>query len=173
MGGGILCKWVAAVLFRNRVVVEIAPRRAELGQFEITLAERKESLLEKQEVHTVVFSKLQGLEQDLTAAKQKQKDLSQQVKSAKQKLARADKLIVGLEGELSRREQQSKNLSDQLTHLRGDSILTAGYIAYLGPFSDTFRTQALNSWEGILSQQNIVSNGERLSMSEVIVFIKI
>ena len=55
------------------------------------------------------------------------------------KLVRAEKLLGGLGGEKTRWTQSAKELSDLFDNVAGDVLVSAGLVAYLGPFTAQFR----------------------------------
>jgi len=40
----------------------------------------------------------------------------------------------------------AKKLAADYTNLTGDVLLSAGFIAYLGPYQSTYRERAINQW---------------------------
>jgi dynein heavy chain len=42
--------------------------------------------------------------------------------------------------------QVAKKLAADFTNLTGDVLLSAGFIAYLGPYTSTYRERAINLW---------------------------
>ena len=62
------------------------------------------------------------------------------------KLDRAEKLIGGLGGEKERWQQASEQLQRVYDNLLGDVLVSAGVIAYLGPFTSAFREDCTTSW---------------------------
>jgi len=69
-----------------------------------------------------------------------------QVTICAQKLVRAEKLIGGLGGEKDRWSQAATDLQAIYDNLLGDVLISAGVIAYLGPFTTAFREKCTNSW---------------------------
>lgn len=63
-----------------------------------------------------------------------------------QKLVRAEKLIGGLGGEKDRWSQAAIDLQLIYDNLLGDVLISAGVIAYLGPFTSAFRDKCTGSW---------------------------
>ena len=63
-----------------------------------------------------------------------------------QKLVRAEKLIGGLGGEKDRWSQAAVELQMIYDNLLGDVLVSAGAIAYLGPFTSAFRDKCTTSW---------------------------
>ena len=69
-----------------------------------------------------------------------------QVTICAQKLVRAEKLIGGLGGEKDRWNQAATDLQTIYDNLLGDVLISAGVIAYLGPFTTAFREKCTTSW---------------------------
>ena len=69
-----------------------------------------------------------------------------QVDNCAKKLDRAEKLIGGLGGEKERWTVAAANLQGIYDHLLGDVLISAGVIAYLGPFTLAFREQCTTDW---------------------------
>lgn len=62
------------------------------------------------------------------------------------KLVRAEKLIGGLGGEKDRWTQAAEDLQAIYDNLLGDVLISAGVIAYLGPFTSAFRDRQTTAW---------------------------
>jgi len=62
------------------------------------------------------------------------------------KLIRAEKLIGGLGGEKDRWTDAAENLQVLYDNLLGDILVSAGVIAYLGPFTLLFRDYQTANW---------------------------
>lgn len=93
----------------------------------------------KQDELKEVVDKLNMLDEQLSAAKKKKSDLEAEFKLCSEKLDRAGKLIGGLGGEKARWTESAAFLEKQLVALCGDMLLSAAYIAYLGPFTMAYR----------------------------------
>lgn len=76
----------------------------------------------------------------------RKKQLEEEVDLCQKKLDRATKLIGGLGGEKTRWGEVAKKLAADFTNLTGDVLLSAGFIAYLGPYQSTYRERAINLW---------------------------
>ena len=59
---------------------------------------------------------------------------------------RAGQLVGGLSGEKMRWRESASYLSLSLANLVGDMCLAAGCLAYLGPFTSTFRSRIVTQW---------------------------
>ena len=55
------------------------------------------------------------------------------------KIVRAEKLISGLGGEKKRWTQNVVDLTETYDNIVGDVLLSASYVAYLGPFIMDYR----------------------------------
>ena len=62
------------------------------------------------------------------------------------KLERAEKLIGGLGGEKTRWTEAAESLEKIFDNLVGDILVSAAFIAYLGPFTSAFRDLAVADW---------------------------
>ena len=69
-----------------------------------------------------------------------------QVDLCAKKLDRAEKLIGGLGGEKHRWTEAAKNFQKIYDNLLGDVLLSAAFVAYLGPFTLAFRDQCIAEW---------------------------
>ncbi|MGH0152118.1 UNVERIFIED_CONTAM: hypothetical protein FKN15_029859 [Acipenser sinensis] len=70
-------------------------------------------------------------------------------------LERAEKLISGLGGEKERWLQISQQLQDTYQNIVGDVLLSAGVVAYLGPFTPNFRQEVLKDWSRMCKLKEI------------------
>ena len=62
------------------------------------------------------------------------------------KLERAEKLIGGLGGEKQRWTEAASNFQHIYDNLLGDVLVSAAFVAYLGPFTLAFREQCIAEW---------------------------
>lgn len=67
--------------------------------------------------------------------------------NCRNKLIRAEKLINGLGGEKDRWLTVAANLQDSYNTLPGDILISCGMIAYLGPFTTSYRLESLDKWK--------------------------
>ncbi|KAJ8968034.1 hypothetical protein NQ317_017171 [Molorchus minor] len=123
-----LCKWVRAMEVYDRVIRIVAPKKAALAGAESELASQMETLNAKK------------------AQLQEKKELEDDISLCAQKLDRAEQLIGGLGGEKARWSEAAKQLQGLLDNVIGDVLLSAGTIAYLGPFTVDYRQDLLKGW---------------------------
>ena len=86
-----------------------------------------------------VQDELAELEDNLQIAVEKKAQLEKDVDLCKKKLIRAKQLIGGLGGEKDRWTGHSNRLSQLLTQVTGNVLVSAGLIAYLGAFTSKYR----------------------------------
>jgi dynein heavy chain, axonemal len=70
---------------------------------------------------------------------QKKKELEDNINQCEQKLIRAEKLIGGLGGEKDRWTENAKILGETYFKITGDVLISSGVVAYLGPFTVSYR----------------------------------
>lgn len=134
-----LVKWIRAMEVYDRVIKIVAPKKARLAEAEAELALQMDALNEKRAQLQEVTDKLQALNDEFAAETKKKKELEDQIEICSQKLDRAEKLIGGLGGEKQRWSDTAKELHGLLGNVIGDVILSAGTVAYLGPFTVDYR----------------------------------
>ena len=83
------------------------------------------------------------------------------------KIVRAEKLISGLGGEKTRWTNNIASLSDTYDNIVGDMLLSASYVAYLGPFIMDLRQETLHEWHGMCSDRGILVS-EKFNLSETL-----
>jgi dynein heavy chain len=150
-----LCAWCKAMDTYDRVAKVVAPKREALkraeAQLEVTMGQLASKQAELKEVEDGL-AKLQG---DFEGANQKKADLLFQVDLCGKKLIRAESLIGGLGGEKVRWTEYAKELGIKYIKLTGDVLVSAGVVAYLGPFTSDFRAEAMADWVNLCKEKNI------------------
>ena len=102
-----------------------------------------------------VKDKIAGLEASLKEANDKKVKLANDVEECGARLVRAEKLIGGLGGERSRWTESVTDLEEAYKNLIGDCLVSAGTIAYSGPFTPDFRRTLNDEWRERLVTLNI------------------
>jgi len=141
-----LCSWVSAMDIYDRVAKVVAPKKEKLKEAEGLLKIQMDALAEKQAELKAVLDRLQLLNDDLDMKKQKLQELEEAKEMCEKKLVRAEKLLGGLGGEKTRWTQSAKDLSDLFDNVAGDVLVSAGVVAYLGPFTADFRVEQIKKW---------------------------
>ncbi len=150
-----MCEWVIAMYTFYFVNEAIQPKRdayekakEELAIVDANLAETKRKLQE-------VVDKIEALEADNRKALETQEKLSQEVEQCTILLDRAEKLIGGLAGEKIRWENTLELYAQQEENMVGDMLINAGSVAYLGPFTASFRSRLESMWRNHLTKLGI------------------
>ncbi|XP_071052042.1 dynein axonemal heavy chain 3 isoform X2 [Onthophagus taurus] len=141
-----ICKWVRALEVYDRVIKIVAPKKARLAEAEGELAAQMETLNGKRAQLQEVADKLQALNDEFASETRKKKDLEDDINLCSQKLERAEKLIGGLGGEKQRWSDTAKYCHSLLGNVIGDVLLSAGMVAYLGPFTVDYRQNIIKAW---------------------------
>ncbi|XP_053363484.1 dynein axonemal heavy chain 7-like [Clarias gariepinus] len=156
-----LCKWVCAMEAYDKVAKVVAPKKEKLAEAEAKLKVASESLQKKQAALKEVQDKLDKLQETLEANKDKKTYLENQVELCRKKKERAEQLIGGLGGEKTRWSELALNLGDLFNNLTGDILISAAIVAYLGPFTLSYRQSSIDEWiklckaKGIPSSKNV------------------
>ncbi|KAI8996174.1 dynein heavy chain and region D6 of dynein motor-domain-containing protein [Gaertneriomyces semiglobifer] len=148
-----LCNWIIAMEAYDRVAKVVAPKQIALAHAEAELAETMAGLAEKRAQLKSVMDRLQALNDNLQALSEKKERLEKEVKSCEEQLERAQTLLGGLGGEKQRWTEVVKSLDITLYNLPGDILLSAGVVAYLGPFTKLYRQDCITQWITTLRQQ--------------------
>ncbi|KAA3680725.1 dynein heavy chain, axonemal, partial [Paragonimus westermani] len=160
-----LCRWIMAMEQYDRVAKIVAPKRAKLAEAEAELAENMAYLKKTQAALTAVEEKLENLQNQLQATQDEKRRLEEEVMLCATKLDRAKKLIGGLGGEKDRWGHAAAHLQEVYNNLTGDILVSAGVIAYLGPFTSVYREECIQDWVKLCLDYNITCS-EHFSLTQ-------
>ncbi|XP_059059125.1 dynein axonemal heavy chain 3 [Achroia grisella] len=150
-----LCRWVRAMDVYDRVIKVVAPKKAALAEAEAELQMQMNTLNEKRAQLQGVLDKLQALNDEFAEMTRKKKGLEDEIELCSTKLSRAEQLIGGLGGEKARWTELARQLQDLLDNIIGDVLLSAGFIAYLGPYTVNYRREIVQMWNTRARELNI------------------
>ncbi|CAF4568450.1 unnamed protein product [Rotaria sp. Silwood1] len=150
-----LCKWVLALEKYDRVIKVVQPKRLKLEEAEGALSEQMTKLQEKQRQVQELEARLKALTDEYETNVQKKNELEDQRNLCEKKLTRAVQLIEGLGGEKDRWTDQARKLGERYIQLTGDILLSAGVVAYLGPFTINYRTDCIRQWIDLCRSKRI------------------
>ena len=140
------CCWVRAMEAYDSTVKVVEPKKKKLAQAQEEYEGLMVGLNEARGKLKEVEDKVQALNDKLEAMQNKKAQLEFDYDMCGKKLVRAEKLIGGLGGEKERWKQVAAGLKVDYTNLTGDVLLCAGYIAYLGAFTQPYRDEVLGKW---------------------------
>lgn len=114
-----------------------------------------EGLKEKQAELRAVEEALQALANRLVECENQKSALEKQVLDCTSRLDRAEKLIRGLGGEQSKWTAEAEVLRVIHQNLTGDTLLSAAFVAYLGPFGAQDRVRIFKEWKSIADRHGL------------------
>ncbi|KAL3852322.1 hypothetical protein ACJMK2_015979 [Sinanodonta woodiana] len=150
-----LCKWIRALDVYDSVAKVVAPKRLSLEQAEGQLATQMAQLHKKQAELQAITDKLNRLTDNLQTKQGEKQNLEDNIELTKVKIERAEKLISGLGGEKERWTQNVEQLSETYDNIVGDVLLSAGVVAYLGPFILSYRQECISDWYRLCKSKEI------------------
>uniref|UniRef100_A0A803V3Y9 Dynein axonemal heavy chain 12 n=1 Tax=Ficedula albicollis TaxID=59894 RepID=A0A803V3Y9_FICAL len=158
-----LCKWIKGMEVFHRVS-KIEPKKERLKVAEESLAVTMELLNQKRGELAAVEGRLAALEKTFAEKTEEKARLEFQVDLCAKKLERAEKLIGGLGGEKTRWNQAACDLQEEYDNLTGDTLISAGIIAYLGAFTAGFRQECTKDWSKLCEKE--IPCSENFSLSK-------
>ncbi|XP_017758914.1 PREDICTED: dynein heavy chain 1, axonemal-like, partial [Eufriesea mexicana] len=147
-----LCLWVHAMYNYYFVSEKVKPKME-------ALAKAVEALVETEKALTAAIQRLKDVEEGveqlrnlLREEEERKAELEREKQLCEDRMGRAVRLIDGLAGEQIRWTSTVAELRTSLKNAVGDILLSSGAIAYLTPFTDTYRETLLTSWQKILGE---------------------
>eukprot|EP00752_Nemacystus_decipiens_P010663 g9495.t1 len=150
-----ICLWVRAMHKYNMVAKQVEPKRKLLAEKQIELDVTMAELAQAQSILRETLAKVAALEAQFDEANTKKEKLMNDVEECRARLDRAQKLIGGLGGEKDRWTVSVAQLSKDYDNLVGDVLVSAGMIAYSGPFTPDFRQKLVKGWQEKLVELDI------------------
>ncbi|XP_022600673.1 LOW QUALITY PROTEIN: dynein heavy chain 1, axonemal-like [Seriola dumerili] len=141
-----ICQWVRAMHVYHFVAKGVEPKRKALQEAQEDLASTQLILDDAKDKLAAVeggIATLQAKYQDCLAKKD---ELDNKYQLCEARLVRADKLIGGLADEKVRWKETVLHLDYMVNNVAGDVLLSAGYVAYLGPFTGEYRVAMAEEW---------------------------
>jgi dynein heavy chain len=136
----------------NKIVI---PKKIALGEAESELAVVKKELDLKEAALREIKAELSRLQSDYSKAQQQLDQLSRDKKKIELQLERAEKLVVGLADESQRWKISIQELNEDKRNMLGNTVLAAGFLAYVGCFTHEYRQRLLNNWKQFLRTVNM------------------
>ncbi|XP_030585284.1 LOW QUALITY PROTEIN: dynein heavy chain 1, axonemal-like [Archocentrus centrarchus] len=144
-----ICQWVRAMHAYHFVAKAVKPKRLALEEAQEDLAVTQQILDKAKEKLAGVEAGIATLQAKYQACLAKKEELDNKYQLCEARLIRADKLIGGLADEKVRWTETVQHLDYKVNNVAGDMLLSAGYVAYLGPFTGEYRAaMAKNMLQG-------------------------
>uniref|UniRef100_A0A803TP24 Dynein axonemal heavy chain 1 n=1 Tax=Anolis carolinensis TaxID=28377 RepID=A0A803TP24_ANOCA len=150
-----ICQWVRAMHKYHFVAKAVEPKRQALREAEEDLQATQKILDEAKERLREVEDGIAHLQAKYRGTLATKEELEMKCEQCEQRLGRADKLINGLADERVRWQETVQNLDYMINNIAGDVLVSAGFIAYLGPFTGHYRTALCEDWLNHLDSYNV------------------
>uniref|UniRef100_A0A8C5QQJ6 Dynein axonemal heavy chain 1 n=1 Tax=Leptobrachium leishanense TaxID=445787 RepID=A0A8C5QQJ6_9ANUR len=155
-----ICQWARAMHMYHFVARGVEPKRAALREAQEDLAVTQKILDEAKARLSEVEDGIATLEAKYKDCVSKKEELEHKCEQCEQKLGRADKLISGLAEERQRWQETVVDLENLLVNVTGDLLLCAGFLAYLGPFTGSYRTALFDQWTEKMKELQVPCTAE-------------
>uniref|UniRef100_A0A4W6F8M2 Dynein axonemal heavy chain 1 n=1 Tax=Lates calcarifer TaxID=8187 RepID=A0A4W6F8M2_LATCA len=156
-----ICQWVRAMHVYHFVAKAVEPKRQALQEAQEDLAATQRILDDAKEKLAAVEGGIATLQAKYQACLAKKDELDHKYQLCETRLVRADKIMVkagkykskiltvligGLADEKVRWKETVQHLDYMVNNVAGDVLLSAGYVAYLGPFTGEYRAAMAGEW---------------------------
>ena len=109
----------------------------------------------KHDALTAVMDKLELLKTQYTTVLTEKDRIEVDYNDCLRRMETANRLIGGLGGERSRWTELTLDASESHENLLGDVVVCAAIIAYLGPFTPTYRHAAVSAWLEVMAARDL------------------
>uniref|UniRef100_A0A8C3HTZ9 Dynein axonemal heavy chain 1 n=1 Tax=Chrysemys picta bellii TaxID=8478 RepID=A0A8C3HTZ9_CHRPI len=150
-----ICQWVRAMHKYHFVAKGVEPKRQALREAEEDLQVTQKILDEAKDRLREVEDGIATLQAKYRSCIAKKEELELKCELCEQRLGRADKLINGLADEKVRWQDTVQNLDYMINNIAGDVLISAGFVAYLGPFTGQYRTALCEDWLKKLEEHDV------------------
>ena len=143
--------WVKANVKYSEVLLKIEPLTSELDRLVQKLHQSQERVEQCQVQLTQLSEQTEKLNNDFQAKTMEAARLEADLKMAQDTLEAASSLLSKLSGENQRWKTQVKMLEQEQALVPIRSLLSSGYITYLGKENETVRESTLREWLSALN----------------------
>ncbi|EFJ51362.1 dynein heavy chain [Volvox carteri f. nagariensis] len=152
-----ICKWVKAMdaFQKGRKLVD--PARAALEEAEARLQVQEERLQDNHRKLTAMQERIRELESKLEQAQASRDRLDADMAVAQRKSEQAQLTIAAVVREVGRWQDNAEVQEKRHAEVLGEVLLSAAYIAYLGPVTGTVRMHVEDDWHDLLRKAGVVS----------------
>ncbi|RHY13104.1 hypothetical protein DYB25_007654, partial [Aphanomyces astaci] len=154
---GPLFKWVVSQLNYTEILHKIQPLRHEVKTLEDQSAGLRVELQEATATIQLLEQRIQSYKQEYAALISQAQVISADMASVKKKVERSVSLLSNLVVERERWENGSKQFESQMETLVGDTLVSAGFLTYLGFLDHQQRQLLVQDWRDILHTMHIPS----------------
>ncbi|XP_012056092.1 PREDICTED: dynein heavy chain 1, axonemal-like [Atta cephalotes] len=147
-----LSLWIRAIYYYYFVNKKVTLKIAALEKAEEVLIKTETALADITMKLQEVQERIEKLQDQLKEEEAKKIELEREKQLCEERIARAIRLILSLSDEQKRWIIMIDNIKMSLKNAVGDILLSSGAIAYLTPFTDTYRQNLLATWYDALGE---------------------
>ncbi|KDO30766.1 hypothetical protein SPRG_04667 [Saprolegnia parasitica CBS 223.65] len=162
---GPLFKWVVSQINYTEILHRIQPLRNEVQTLEDQSAGLRQEYTEATAMIAQLETRIQSYKQEYAALISEAQLISSDMATVKKKVERSVALLENLLSERERWEAGSKEFETQMKTLVGDTLLSAGFLTYLGFLDHQQRKLLVEDWRDILVSMRVPTT-EGLSFVE-------
>eukprot|EP00392_Amoebophrya_sp_AT5.2_P018141 g18610.t1 len=163
---GPLGIWVEAQLNYSDILAQLGPLTAELESLKREAGVSQEQITENSKLVAELEDKLVQYKADYATLVAAVEKLKTQMENVVANASRAEKLMSDLSGEKTRWAESTSEFDAQLTNLHGDTLLSGGFLAYIGFFDMYSRQQLMKTWETFLNDERGIKFSKALSVTD-------
>lgn len=151
-----LCQWVHALESYSKTFRDVEPKRQVVRAYESNLKKMEDKLIDLVANLKELTDTIELLDKQLREQEEERRVYEDQAKDLQLKLERAEKLVSGLGSERIRWESSLLNYEQMYTKLPGDCLISAAFLAYVGPFTSAYRDDLVEKkWIPLVKRKNI------------------
>lgn len=164
MAATALCLWVHALKMYHDVNIIVQPKKEKLAVAEANKKAALEAVEESKKKLAEIEANVKALIAKHEAMEKQLQELKEKKTKCKVRLERAGILTSSLETERESWKKMLEDLEVKKVTIKGDVLLAAASVAYLGPFTAEFRRDILAMWSDKLKEFNLTfSDGANIT----------
>ncbi|OMJ81675.1 hypothetical protein SteCoe_17784 [Stentor coeruleus] len=141
-----LCQWIYAIENYAKISKEVEPKKKRLDEMNKALSEAMANLKRTHNRLEAELETVKNLETRLKEVIEETNRLDYEIHTTNLRLSRASVLTEGLKDEHIRWQQALEKLSEQITHILGNTFIASASVNYYGPFTGIYRSKLINMW---------------------------
>ena len=138
-----LADWVVNIGIYHDIFLDVEPKRQLLEEAEQKLADANTKLMSVRSKVSALDDRKRALQDQLVQATEEKNRLLDAAARTAKRLNLAERLVNGLKDENERWGAGVDTLRSKKALLVGDVMISASFLAYIGPFNEVFRAQLL------------------------------
>lgn len=146
-----LCMWVHAMYKYYFVNLQVAPKKAALKKANEELAITEAALAKANAQMKEILDGLEVLNEKLRSKMEFKAEKEASINMCQERMNRAVRLISGLADERVRWIKTIASIEANTVNATGDILICSGAVAYLTPFTDSYRKDLFKKWLNLLT----------------------